>query len=33
MRGLEKPPGVATYQLEQLVKENIDKLNIDNEEI
>lgn len=33
MRGLEKPLGVATYQLEQLVKENIDKLNIDNEEI
>ena len=32
MRGLEKPLGVATYQLEQLVKENIDKLNIDNEE-
>lgn len=33
MRGLEKPLGVATYQLEQLIKENIDKLNIDNEEI
>ncbi|MEN2489056.1 PDDEXK nuclease domain-containing protein [Flavobacterium sp. B11] len=29
MRGLDKPLGVATYQLEQLVKENIDKL-IDN---
>jgi len=27
MRGLDKPLGVATYQLEQLVKENIDKLN------
>lgn len=26
MRGLDKPLGVATYQLEQLVKENIDKL-------
>ena len=31
MRGLDKPLGVATYQLEQLVKDNIDKL-IDNEE-
>jgi hypothetical protein len=29
MRGLDKPLGVATYQLEQLVKENIDKLNED----
>lgn len=27
MRGLDKPLGVATYQLEQLVKENIDKIN------
>ncbi|MDR1974205.1 MAG: PDDEXK nuclease domain-containing protein [Bacteroidales bacterium] len=27
MRGLTKPLGVASYQLEQLVKENIDKLN------
>lgn len=27
MRGLNKPLGVASYQLEQLVKENIDKLN------
>lgn len=27
MRGLDKPLGVASYQLEQLVKENIDKLN------
>lgn len=26
MRGLDKPLGVATYQLEQLVNENIDKL-------
>lgn len=26
MRGLDKPLGVATYQLEQLVKDNIDKL-------
>ncbi|MEG1591629.1 PDDEXK nuclease domain-containing protein [Chryseobacterium sp.] len=32
MRGLDKPLGVATYQLEQLVKENIDKLNEDNGE-
>lgn len=31
MRGLDKPLGVATYQLEQLVKENIDKLT-QNEE-
>lgn len=29
MRGLDKPLGVATYQLEQLVKENIDKLDED----
>ena len=29
MRGLDKPLGVATYQLEQLVKENIGKLNED----
>lgn len=28
MRGLDKPLGVATYQLEQFVKENIDKLNL-----
>jgi predicted nuclease of restriction endonuclease-like (RecB) superfamily len=27
MRGLDKPLGVASYELEQLVKENIDKLN------
>lgn len=27
MRGLDKPLGVATYQLEQLVKENINQLN------
>lgn len=27
MRGMNKPLGVATYQLEQLVKENIDKLD------
>ncbi len=27
MRGLDKPLGVASYQLEALVKENIDKLN------
>lgn len=27
MRGLDKPLGVATYQLEQLVKENINKIN------
>ena len=27
MRGLDKPLGVATYQLEQWVKENIDKIN------
>lgn len=31
MRGLDKPLGVASYQLEQLVKENIDKLNSDKE--
>ncbi|MEZ4930458.1 MAG: PDDEXK nuclease domain-containing protein [Chitinophagales bacterium] len=31
MRGLDKPLGVASYQLERLVKENIDKLN-NNEE-
>ncbi|WP_163411231.1 PDDEXK nuclease domain-containing protein [Flavobacterium ajazii] len=31
MRGLDKPLGVATYQLEQLVKDNIDKM-IQNEE-
>lgn len=30
MRGLDKPLGVATYQLEQLVKENIDKLSNNN---
>lgn len=30
MRGLDKPLGVATYQLEQLVKENISKLNESN---
>jgi hypothetical protein len=30
MRGLDKPLGVATYQLEQLVKENIDSLNENN---
>ncbi|WP_262908068.1 hypothetical protein [Chryseobacterium sp. Leaf313] len=29
MRGLDKPLEVATYQLEQLVKDNIDKLNED----
>lgn len=27
MRGLSKPLGVASYELEQLVKDNIDKLN------
>lgn len=27
MCGLDKPLGVATYQLEQLVKENINQLN------
>lgn len=33
MRGLTKPLGVASYELEQLVKENIDKLDqLDNEE-
>jgi hypothetical protein len=32
MRGLTKPLGVATYELEQLVKENIDKLNDKNED-
>lgn len=33
MRGLDKPLGVASYELEQLVKENIDKLNqADNDE-
>ncbi|GAA4126090.1 hypothetical protein GCM10022250_12500 [Flavobacterium chungbukense] len=26
MRGLDKPLGGVTYQLEQLVKENVDKL-------
>lgn len=26
MRGLDKPLGLETYQLEQLVKGNIDKL-------
>jgi len=31
MRGLDKPLGVATYQLEQLVKENMDMLNNNNE--
>lgn len=32
MRGLTKPLGVASYELEQLVKENIDKLDrLDNE--
>lgn len=31
MRGLDKPLGVATYQLEQLVKDNIDKM-IQNKE-
>ena len=30
MRGLDKPLGVATYQLEQWVKENIDKLTDSN---
>ncbi len=30
MRGLTKPLGVATYELEQLVKENFDKLNQEN---
>jgi len=30
MRGLTKPLGVASYELEQLVKENIDKLNDNN---
>ncbi|HEY5593290.1 MAG TPA: PDDEXK nuclease domain-containing protein [Paludibacter sp.] len=30
MRGLDKPLGVATYQLEQLVKENMEKLNNTN---
>ncbi len=32
MRGLTKPLGVASYELEQLVKENIDKLNDNSEE-
>jgi predicted nuclease of restriction endonuclease-like (RecB) superfamily len=32
LRGLTKPLGVASYELEQLVKENIDKLNKDNNE-
>lgn len=32
MRGLTKPLGVASYELEQLVKENLDKLNDNNEE-
>ena len=32
MRGLTKPLGVASYELEQLVKENIDKLNDNNKE-
>lgn len=32
MRGLDKPLGVASYQLEQLVKENIDKLDQSNNE-
>lgn len=33
MRGLEKPLGVAGYQLEQLVKDNLDKLNeLENDE-
>ena len=27
MRGMDKPLGVATYQLEQLVKENIEQLD------
>jgi hypothetical protein len=27
MRGLDKPLGVASYELEALVKENLDKLN------
>ena len=30
MRGLTKPLGVASYELEQLVKDNIDKLNLLN---
>jgi len=32
MRGLDKPLGVATYQLEQLVKDNINELNESNNE-
>lgn len=32
MRGLTKPLGIASYELEQLVKENIDKLNESNNE-
>lgn len=32
MRGLDKPLGVATYQLEQFVKENISKLNDDSKQ-
>lgn len=32
MRGLTKPLGVASYELEQLVKENIDKLDKSDEE-
>lgn len=32
MRGLTKPLGVASYELEQLVKENIDKLDKSEEE-
>jgi predicted nuclease of restriction endonuclease-like (RecB) superfamily len=33
MRGLNKPLGVASYELEQLVKENIDKLSAAEDEI
>lgn len=32
MRGMDKPLGVATYQLEQLVKENIEQLDKNNDE-
>ncbi len=32
MRGLDKPLGVASYQLEQLVKENIDEFDRSNNE-
>ena len=32
MRGMDKPLGVATYQLEQLVKENIEQLDQNDDE-